>query len=240
MNLYEYFDRISIIHLSERKDRLDALSRELRGLGIDIGHPKIQIPHAPRPPGTDSWPSRGVYGNFLSHLGILRSALDDNLRNVLVLEDDAIFSRRMCRSQAALVETLEKTAWDLCFLGHSLTKELNQLPRGFVAPNADFIWAHCYAVNRRVLPRLVAYLERATVLPAGHPDGARLYIDGAFTLFRRLDPDVITLISNPVLSMQKGSVSNLGHHRWYDQVAVAQPLVALARSARDQWWRIRG
>ena len=40
MNLYDYFDRISIIHLPERKDRYDALSKELRKPGIDIQGPK--------------------------------------------------------------------------------------------------------------------------------------------------------------------------------------------------------
>src|SRR5579885_960845 len=81
MTLYEYFDRIAIIHLPERQDRYDSLCSELRGLGIGIRQPKVQIPHAPVPEDWSGWPSRGVYGNFLSHLGILRGALEDGLKS---------------------------------------------------------------------------------------------------------------------------------------------------------------
>jgi hypothetical protein len=82
MTLYEYFDRIAIIHLPDRRDRFQALSVELREIGIDIGQPKVQIPHATVPTDWSGWPSRGVYGNFLSHLGILRQALQDGLQTV--------------------------------------------------------------------------------------------------------------------------------------------------------------
>jgi glycosyl transferase family 25 len=239
MTLVEYFDRVAIIHLPNRRDRFQSISTELRDIGIDIQQPKVQIPYAPVPGEFDGWPSRGVYGNFLSHLGILQQALKDGLQTVWVLEDDAIFSRRMRREQQALVEELKQREWDLCFFGHSLKRELAQQPAGFVAPEADFIWAHCYAVNARVLPRLVAYLERAIALPAHHPEGSRLYIDAAFTLFRRQNPDVRALVYNPALSIQKGCTSSLNNPKWYDTFSVTRPIVDLARRARDHWWKLR-
>jgi hypothetical protein len=145
----------------------------------------------------------------------------------------------MRREQEALVETLKGREWDLCFFGHSLTHELADQPTGLVPPNADFIWAHCYAVHARALPRLVAYLERAVALPEHHPEGSRLYIDAGFTLFRRLNPDVVALVYNPALSIQKGCESSLNDRKWYDAVAVTRSLVSLARSARDHWWKLR-
>ncbi len=238
MNLYEYFDRISIIHLPERKDRYYALVKELRRMGIDIRGSKVDVPNVPRPEDPNGFPSRGVYSCFLSHLEIHKKALKDGLDTVWVLEDDAIFSRRMCGIQGALVDTLQNTKWDMCYLGHTLTKELAGQPAGLVPPAADFLWAHCYAVHARVLPRLVPYLERATVLPSGHPEGGKLHVDAAFTLFRRFNPDVVTLVSNPRLSIQRGSFSSLNDRRWYDKSVVARPLVSAARSMRDQWWRL--
>ena len=110
---------------------------------------------------------------------------------------------------------------------------------GLVVPTGEFLWAHCYAVHSRVLPRLVSYLEQALVLPAGHPQGGRLYIDAAFTLFRRFNPDVVALVSNPPGSVQKGCLSSLGQRSpWYDKVAFARPFVSVARSMRDHWWRL--
>ena len=151
----------------------------------------------------NGWPSRGVYGNFLSHLGILRQALQDGLESIWVLEDDAIFSRRMRREQQALVETLKEREW-AALLWALVDTRTGRAANRLCAANTDFIWAHCYAVHTRVLPRLVAYLEQAVVLPEHHPEGSRLYIDAAFTLFRRLNPDVVALVYNPALSIQKG------------------------------------
>jgi glycosyl transferase, family 25 len=239
MNLYEYFDRIAIVHLPEREDRYEALSRELRRLNIDIRASKINIPFAPRPKDANGFPSRGVYGNFLSHLEIHKQALEDGLESVWVLEDDAIFSRRMVRSQEALAHELQHRKWDLCFFGHTLRKELAGQPPGLVPPTADFPWAHCYAVHSQVLPRLVDYLERTLDRPPGHPEGGKLYIDAAFTLFRRFNPDVIALVSNPRLSIQKGCFSSLNDRRWYDK-SVTRGLVSAARNLRDQWWRLSG
>ncbi len=42
MALYEYFDRIAIIHLPDRRDRFQSLSTELRDMSIDIRQPKVQ------------------------------------------------------------------------------------------------------------------------------------------------------------------------------------------------------
>jgi hypothetical protein len=233
-----YFDRICIIHLPERNDRYVALERELQALGVDIDGDKVRIPHAPRPSDANQFPSRGVYGNFLSHLGILKESLHDKLGNVLVLEDDAIFSRRMVRDQAAMVHTLQTTDWDLCFFGHSLKRELEGCEPGLVPHRAAFKWAHCYAVHARVLPKLIEYCEQTMTLPPGDPRGARMYIDGVFNVFRERHPEVVTLVGNPALSVQKGSPSNIAGTGWHADRRWASPLINLGRAARDQWWRL--
>ena len=238
MSLGQYFDRVEIIHLPERQDRYDALALELRALGLAIDGAKVRVPHAPRPADANGFPSRGVYGNFLSHLSIIRAARDDGLRNVLVLEDDAIFSRRMARHQPELVRTLQEREWDLCFFGHSLKRELRGHGRGLVPHDAGFIWAHCYAVNARVYDPLIRYLELTMARPAGHPLGGRMYIDAAFTMFRQQHPQAVTLVANPVLSVQRGSPSSIAGTGWYRSLGALAPLIQLGRSARDQWWRI--
>lgn len=238
MKLLDYFDRIEIIHLPERADRLALLKHELATLGMSIDGCKVRIPFAPRPADANGFPSRGVYGNFLSHLSIVRTARDDGLRNVLVLEDDAIFSRRMVKTQAHLVATLQNAPWDMCFFGHSLKRELAGYPKGLVAHPAGFIWAHCYAVNASVFDRLIAYLEMTMVLEPGDPQGARMYIDGAFSMFRQRHPEVVALVSNPVLSVQRGSPSSIADTGWYRSLAPLAPLIGLARRARDQYWRL--
>jgi hypothetical protein len=239
MNLIDYFDRISIIHLPEREDRYKSMRHELRSLGIDIKHPKIEIPFAPRPDHLNGFQSRGVYGNMLSHLDILRRALHDGLSSILVLEDDTIFSKRMCRTQASQVETLRGAEWDLCNFGHSLSHELVGQPEGLIPPpHHQFNLAHCYAVHARILPRLVPFIEKTLDRPEGHPEGGKVYIDTAFWLFRIRNPDIFTLVGSPLHSRQKGCFSSLNDRRWYDKSAVTRPVVSAARGARDYWWKV--
>ena len=77
--LFEYFGRVEIIHLPERTDRLQALCSELASVGLNIDSSRVLIPHAPRPENANGFPSRGVYGNFLSHLDIIQRAYRDGL-----------------------------------------------------------------------------------------------------------------------------------------------------------------
>jgi glycosyl transferase family 25 len=243
MKLLDYLDGISIIHLPSRVDRYESMEKELRYLGISIRDPKVSIPHAPVPEDASGWPSKGVYGNFLSHHGILKEAVEKGLSNVMVLEDDAIFSRRFRDQQEEYVDLLKNTSWDLCFFGHNLRDKLKSKRKGLIPSHDYFNWAHCYVVHQRVLPKLLGYLEEVMTNEAGHPRGGRMYIDGAdgaFTYFRRQNPDIITLVANPVLSVQKGGVSDLHDRRWYDSYAVARPLVSRARSFRDECWRRLG
>jgi hypothetical protein len=135
---------------------------------------------------------------------------------------------------------LQHQPWDMCFFGHSLKSELKGIDKGLVPnPNrSSFIWAHCYAVNARVLPELIDYMEMTMQLAPGDPRGARMYIDGAFNMFRLGNPHVVTLVGNPVLSVQKGSPSNIAGSRSFKSWPLIEPMIRLAREARDQLWRL--
>jgi glycosyl transferase family 25 len=235
--LFEYFDRTSVIHLPTRSDRMLSLTRELKRIGVDIDSPKISFPVPPMPEHASGFPSRGVHGNFLSHLGIIEDAHRDNLETVFILEDDAIFSNRFKSAQANIVEALKSSSWDMCFIGHSLTSGLPSSPTGLIPFSGPFLWAHCYAIHRRIMPRLIEYMTNSIAHPSGHPEGGRMYIDGAYTLFRRLNPDVRCFVSSPCLSIQRGSPSSLNARLWYDKNGVTSLAVGAIRRIRDEGWR---
>jgi glycosyl transferase family 25 len=235
--LFEYFGRVEIIHLLERTDRLQALRSELTGVGLDIDGPKVFIPNAPRPESANGFPSRGVYGNFLSHLDIIQRAYRDGLDSVLVLEDDALFSHAFNRYQATIADCLRTHDWDELFLGHSITSGLPVSRSGLVKLSGDFLWAHCYAVHRRAMPALIEYFQQTIERPAGHKEGGKMYVDAAHTLFRRQHPDMIFLVSSPCMSIQKGSPSGLNSAHWYDKSWATTAFTATARNIRDACWR---
>jgi glycosyl transferase family 25 len=233
--LFDYFDRVSIVHLPERTDRLASLTSELSSVGLDIKSAKVSIPHAPKPDSANGFPSRGVYGNFMSHLGIIEQAYADNLDNVLVLEDDAIFSRSL--RQRTIADFLRLNEWDTVFLGHSIKRGLPNSGSGLARFSGTFLWSHCYGVHRRIMPRIIEYFHRTLEREPGHPDGGKMYIDGAHNEFRRLNPDVVCLVSSPCLCVQRGSPSGLNSTRWYDRKEVFKDVVTAARTVRDGLWR---
>jgi glycosyl transferase family 25 len=237
VSIFDYFGRVAIIHLPERVDRFRLLKAELASVGLDIHSSKVEIPTAPRPSDPNGFPSCGVYGNFLSHLTIIEKAHSDGLESVLVLEDDAIFSKTFNREQAMIARCLSENAWDQVFLGHSIADKLPYARSGLVRFTGDFFWAHCYAVHRRIMPRLISYMRQTIEREAGSPLGGKMYIDGAFTLFKRTHPDVICLVSSPRLSIQRGSSSSLNNPAWYARSRIVNSAVGMARYMRDEAWR---
>jgi len=236
MGVLKYFDRLAIVHLPDRTDRYQALQRELSRIGIDITDSKVSIPDPPMPETANGFTSRGVYGSFLSHLEIIEAAYRDGLDTVWILEDDAIFSRRFNAQQTELAKCLRSNDWDLAFLGHSTLETLPSSRTGLVRYSGPFIWAHCYAVHRRIMPRLIEYLRQTISRETGHPEGGKVYIDAAYFLFRQLNTDVICVVSSPCFSVQKGSQSSLNSPRWYQKPQLAA-IVNIGREIRDELWR---
>jgi GR25 family glycosyltransferase involved in LPS biosynthesis len=237
MGILEYFDRLAIVHLPARLDRYRGLRRELSRIGIDIDSSKVCIPDPPMPDTPNGFASRGVYGSYLSHLEIIENAHKDGLEHVWVLEDDAIFSRRFDKQQTAIAQTLRTNTWDMFFVGHSGWKDLSPSPTGLLRYSGPFIWAHSYAVHRRIMPRLITYLRETIEREQGHPEGGKLYIDAAYFFFRQFNPDVTCVITSPCLSVQKGSPSSLGARKRYEKYPGMGHVLNLARGVRDEGWR---
>jgi glycosyl transferase family 25 len=236
--LFDYFDRIAIIHLPERQDRYRAIHRELAAVGIDVASPKVSIPAPPMPADPNGFPSRGVYGNFLSHLGIIEAAYSDGADSVLVLEDDAMFSTAFHAKQSGIARSLFKGGWDQVFIGHSIdSQQLPTSPSGLVRFQGDFFWAHCYGVHRRLMPRLITYLRGTIEREAGDVLGGKLYIDGAYSLFRRFNKDMVCLLASPRLSIQRGSASSLNTASRLEQNTLARASRRAIRHLRDEAWR---
>ncbi|MEO6081335.1 MAG: glycosyltransferase family 25 protein [Steroidobacteraceae bacterium] len=235
--LKTFLDRIYVINLPERTDRRRQIERELQMIGFPPGDPRVEFPHAPRPTDTNGFPSRAVYGNYLSHLAIVEDAAAKGYRRIMILEDDALFSSRLINGQTQLVDELGRRPWDLCFLGHSLTTEIADQPDGLVDTACGFIWMHCFIVNASVHARLIEYLKLSMTLTPGDPLGARMYIDAAYAHFRKQNPEVITLVAKPAVSRQRGSPSSIAGRHWFDHIAFLQPAVRPLRWVRDEYWR---
>ncbi len=230
--LSDYFSCTYIINLPERKDRRRAMLRELQKVGMPLAPGKVEVFPGVKPKEKLGFPGIGVRGCFLSHYGILVQALRLKLANVLVFEDDLTISPEFSACWPTILAQLKTENWGIVYLGHREDVPEGSAPR-LVPFSEPVITAHFYAVNGPVLPRLVEYLTKVQQREEGDPLGGPMHYDGALTMFRQANPDVLTLIAYPNLGIQRPSRSNITF-RWYDGVPVFQQAADFARVVRDR------
>lgn len=235
----EFFDRTWIINLPQRRDRRRQTERELRAAGMPLQHGRVEFFPGIRPADAAGFPSIGCHGCFRSHLEVLRQAMRQKLQSVLVLEDDIAFVHGFESIQATLVERLSGCEWDIIYFGYQLESpamaavDARDADLAFARYDGPLTLLHCYAVHGRVLGRLVAFMEAIMQRPAGHPDGGPMFPDGAHNVFRRQNPDVVTLLSAPPVAHQRSSRSDIASTRWYDRTPGTRALAEVVRRARE-------
>jgi len=235
-SLFDFFDKSYVINLPERKDRLNAMKQELKRMGISQLSEKVQIFSAIKPTDKGEFPSIGSRGCFLSHLGVLKEAKNQNLSYVLIMEDDLLFSNRLIKEQEKVVKELEDLDWDFAYLGHIL--ELTPTTRGiFQYYNEPLVTAHFVAIKGKIINQLVDFLETLLSRPAEHPDGGPMYPDAAYSTFRARNPNIITLIANPCLGFQRPTTSDLAGYKWFETWPVFAELTAAGRSVKNLYLR---
>ena len=237
MRLFEFFERTYIINLPERTDRLREIKEEFARLGVELTPGKIEIFPASKVEDAGMFVSRGLHGCFLSHLAVLKHAMKEGLKNVLVIEDDLAMSDRLPLDEARLVESLQSREWSIVYLGN-LLHPLGNAPIFFLDCSIPLIGAHFYGVQGSVLPALVEFFEPIETRPAGHPDGSGVSPDGVLNMFRERHPELKTLIALPNLGHQRSTRSDISP-KWFDRVPGLRQLANLARYAKRRLKRKR-
>ncbi len=117
---FEYFDKVFLINLDRRKDRLDRCSEIFYKNGVldlverfpgIIPDPSMDIPFT-----KDTEKIKvPLYGCLLSHINIIKKAKAEGLKSVLVLEDDVEFINIDAIDKS--VDQLKNKDWSLFYLG---------------------------------------------------------------------------------------------------------------------------
>jgi hypothetical protein len=222
---FRFFDAIFVINLKSRTDRRREMEAELRS--VALAPADVTWFEAVRPADAGGFESVGARGCFLSHLGCLKRAIEQNASCVLILEDDAEFAADASSCIGAIVEDLSRAEWDVFYGGGGVgeTRPYNaRLVR--VDANVPILTSHCVALRGDAIARVAAYLEAQLGRAPGDPAGGPMHVDGSYSWARR-ELGLATLLASPPLCSQRSSRSNIYERGRWD----SHPFV---RGAADQ------
>ena len=233
-SLLSAFDSIQVISLVDRVDRRNEVTKELTRFDLFPGRGGVRLFDAIRPEEPGGFEKIGCRGCYLSHLEALKQALSQGVERLLVLEDDAMFKPILAHT-GALYQFCCQQDWDFLYLGHVIPPEPGVLR--WLPTKQGVMCTHGYAVHRRVMSALVAYLEACLQRPPGDPVGGPMPVDGALSMFREAHPEIVTYRASFSLILQRSSQSNIAGPSRLDTILPAGLLQGMRKI--KSWLRRR-
>ncbi len=148
--LFNYFDKIFLINLDSRKDRLDESMKILNT--YNLGEKLIRFSAITPPPNLkDSFDekgrkiSRGAVGLILSMLEIFKESKKNNYNSILILEDDFLLKNEEYGGD--VIEQLKNIEWDVFYLGANLHQKLDNVSNNLYKIKYGYA-THAVAYNK--------------------------------------------------------------------------------------------
>ncbi len=143
-------NKIIYINLDKRTDRKEQIEKELNSFNLQ--YTRYSAIHH----------NSGIVGCGYSHLNVLKIAKEENLKNVLILEDDFTFlvSKEEFENELDKFFKFVGDDYDVCMISYNLNE-------GKSIPNIDFLGsiisaqtASGYIVNNRYFDKLIELYEK--------------------------------------------------------------------------------
>lgn len=236
MKLTDYFDQLYVINLPARSDRRKEMTAELRRIGLNFDHPRVQLFPAVCPDDAGPFPSIGARGCFMSHLGILNDASQSGYEKILLLEDDLNFVQDFTQRIEPLLDNLNETAWSVFYGGYRLPSEVALKPADGLAliPHEIGIQtAHFVGLRGVAIGKAADYLTTMLGRQPGDPEGGPMHVDGAYSWFRKDNPELATIGACPELGYQRPSRSDIFLLGWKDKIPLVRGLVRRGRKLKN-------
>jgi hypothetical protein len=138
--LNDIFDRVVVINLDSRTDRMESFDAQARKYGIKYERFSAVVANPPSLPPT--WACKE------SHKAVIKQAVEDNVKRLFVFEDDALFVQDFNTKLADLYGQLPED-WDMFYLG-AWHLEYEPYKEGLVKMK-DSYSAHAYGINAHYL-----------------------------------------------------------------------------------------
>lgn len=157
-NLANAFDRVVVINLSRRPDRLERFSSRLEGIWPFAAPQRFEAIDGSTIPLPPTWKKGpGAWGCLQSHRAVLDSAIADNVSSLLILEDDAYPTADLAH-QAELFLSRVPNDWNCLMLGAEHLLPPIPVSPGIVRCVAS-IRCHAYALRGPLMPMLSVFWQ---------------------------------------------------------------------------------
>lgn len=200
MSFPEGIDLVVYINLNIRTDRRDEIEVELSRLEV----PKSKILRWAATRNTKN----GALGCAMSHVAVLEhiNTLSDNIKNILILEDDFNFTGDATCVKESLREflTYSPDMWDMILLSYVVIQREDY--NSLISRCLKSYLASGYLINRLSLPKILARFKEACDGLERTGDSRTYAIDNYWWTIMR---DRKTFYFNKALGYQRRSYSNL-------------------------------
>lgn len=157
MDLEHFFDRVVLINLKRRPDRLARITKTLKQINWPFLWPEIfAAVDGGLVPCPEGWKSGGgAWGCMRSHQQVLENAISDGKSSVLVMEDDICFADDFITKVTNFLNQVPDD-WDQLMLGgqHVNLNGAPKLVKSGVYRCTDCERTHCYAIRGKFLRKL--------------------------------------------------------------------------------------
>lgn len=217
--LIDYFDKVYVINLELRADRREEIDVELKKINLSLDDPKVILFKAIKPLDAGEFPSIGAKGCFLSHLGVLKDVKYNKYQRILIFEDDLNLNVDFTHQSSLVLKDLLATQWDIFYGDYRIAdkfahlKNTQKIDFDLTVGTTNFM-----GFNGDVVDALIDYFEAMLTRQGGDPLGGPMHVDGAYTWFRKNNPNYSTVLATPPLGYQRSSISDIDDQNWKNKI----------------------
>lgn len=171
--LYNTFERVYVVNLNRRKDRLKNFFTNLPS-NWPFKQPEVYTAIDGTKAKSPSWwkAGRGAWGCYRSHLNLIEKCLNENVQSVLLLEDDAKFPADFPEKVKKFLANVPDD-WGMIYLGGQHLKQDRRPPKkikeGIYKP-FNVNRTHAFALRGPMIQKIYKHLTRKDWIPGQHID----------------------------------------------------------------------
>jgi GR25 family glycosyltransferase involved in LPS biosynthesis len=154
MKLNDFFDKIYVINLDRRLDRWESVSKQLKDLNVEFTRVSAVDGKALEIPGWQAC--------TMSHRKVLQEAQDIGLNNVLIFEDDVVFTKDFSERLSKAIAELPED-WDIFYLGASFHKTTVQISSQLSRADETYC-NHAIGINKSTIDLLLKKVSENDVI----------------------------------------------------------------------------